>query len=468
MSFATTSSSPPSSQARWQSPPGKFEDGTWFCACSPPVQASFLQVKKAGNNKGRWFYTCPKPREEQCRFFIFEDAALVREKAVLDRERGKRAQVQEQEQEQAGVEVEVFSRLNQGDNSLGAINSPSNNPSARNGLGIGAFHQAATRSETPQSEVASTVASRPLFSPASSVFMTPGPRHGIFRGIPRAGNPSWSSDEEEDSDATADGAGRRRNRYPAVATPTSKRKRSDIDVDDGVGVGPRGTRRGRTTAAAADLLPDLDSDDADQLVEMADYTERELHHQHQSQFSDPQRPTTPSAGRGGGGSRAGFGGLPTPESRNNRFLAVPGESGGPAKRFKSSSQGPATPTPARTRNALLTAPGATESGLSQGDCCSPDDADITLAVLGLLKAEPVSTPVRRALRETLNLHALRARGVERGRDVLREGLKTRDRKIAELQARVVRLENGRSLSQEVLRGALEALVSQEGGEGGGK
>jgi septal ring factor EnvC (AmiA/AmiB activator) len=89
--------------------------------------------------------------------------------------------------------------------------------------------------------------------------------------------------------------------------------------------------------------------------------------------------------------------------------------------------------------------------------CSEDDADITAVVLGLLRPEPVSAAVRRAVRDTLNLHALRARGVERARDLVRQGLKKRDQQIAKLQARVVKLENERQMRRQMLRKAASDL-----------
>lgn len=385
-------------------------------------------MKKEGDNKGRWFYTCPKPRAEQCRFFLFENAAMALQKKTLEQK-------------------SVFSNKK----TASANESPSTNTDTNNKPQPSNPNQGISRAETPQSEVASTVAGGPMFSPTSSVFPTPAPRGRIFGNVGRVPNPFWSSDE--DSDDTADP---RRNsnseRYPTVSTPT-KRKRTH--ADDEVTA-----RRGGNGRPGTVDMSEFDSDDDAQLAEMADQAERI----HQSQSSQPSQRSqfsdsvaTPSGGRGLG-ARTGLGGLPTPESGNSfHGASEPG-----AKRFKTAQgpQGASTPTPARTRNALA------GGDLSQGDYYSDDDAEITIAVLGLLKAEPVSTPVRRALRETLNLHALKARGVERGRDVLREGLKTRDQRIADLQARVVKLEDERRARKVALKKAASDLQawSQEDGE----
>ncbi|OCK82081.1 hypothetical protein K432DRAFT_293997 [Lepidopterella palustris CBS 459.81] len=69
---------------------GLFENGIWLCDCKPRVPASHFQTKAATKNKGRWFYTCQKSREdpECCRFFLWEDDAKAREaRAVLSNSR---------------------------------------------------------------------------------------------------------------------------------------------------------------------------------------------------------------------------------------------------------------------------------------------------------------------------------------------------------------------------------------------
>lgn len=379
-----------------------------------------MQVKKEGANKGRWFYTCPKPREEQCRFFLFEDAARALQKKTLEQK-------------------SAFSKQ---------TTAPANDsPGMSDKPGPGNFNREASRAETPQSEVASTVAGGPMFSPASSVFPTPAPSGRIFGKVGRVPNPFWISDEDSDDTAGPE--------YPTVSTPT-RRKRTRADDEAEATARDRGN--GRTGPGD---LSEFDSDDDAQLAEMADQAAERIHQPQRSQFSDSvATPSGRGLGLGLGAARAGWGGLPTPDSGNS-FL---GASEPGAKRFKT-AQGPqGTPTPARTRNAL--AAGGGGGDLSQGDCCSEDDAEITIAVLGLLKAEPVSTAVRRALRETLNLHALRARGVERGRDALREGLRARDQKIADLQARVARLEGERRAMKQAWKKAASDFQawSQEDGE----
>ncbi|ALD62213.1 GRF zinc finger motif [Mollivirus sibericum] len=47
------------------------------CECSDGFEAAFVQVKKEGQNQGRWFYTCGRRTPgTRCKFFKFHDAAL--------------------------------------------------------------------------------------------------------------------------------------------------------------------------------------------------------------------------------------------------------------------------------------------------------------------------------------------------------------------------------------------------------
>ncbi|KAK4156870.1 hypothetical protein C8A00DRAFT_40671 [Chaetomidium leptoderma] len=439
----STPTSTPSSQARVKHAPGKFVGGTWFCACDPPGQAVFLQVKKEGATKGKWFYTCPKPRGAQCPFFLWEEGASVLEK-------------------KAGEQQPDFS------SSLGASDVM----------------------DTPQSEAAS-IFGGPTYSRASSVFPTPAPRQRMFRGIPSGPDPLGSSDE--DSDATTTQRSRSRfSQYPGASTPTPKRKRSHVNEDRSTGRGGNREDRGATV----DLLSDLDSDGANQLAELADQAEERFH---QSQQSQQSRPPPPSSSQRSQFSdtppstptrTTGFGGLPTPETGNS--FAAPSFSEPGAKRFKSATTtgglDPSTPTPARTRNiftgSVASAPlsgGGGKQSQQPGDWQQHPDAtattadatgtaDLTTAILDLLKTQPVSGATRTAVREALALHARRVRGVERARDVLREGQRMRDRRIGMLQARVLALENERRARTVLLKKAasdLEALSQQEDDTGGG-
>ncbi|KAF2277529.1 uncharacterized protein EI97DRAFT_416491 [Westerdykella ornata] len=68
-----------------QKPRGLFVNGVWQCECSPRLPALHLQTKKAGANKGRWFYTCQKQQDDvnRCKFFLWDDDAKPREERAL-------------------------------------------------------------------------------------------------------------------------------------------------------------------------------------------------------------------------------------------------------------------------------------------------------------------------------------------------------------------------------------------------
>ncbi|EXJ88697.1 hypothetical protein A1O1_05629 [Capronia coronata CBS 617.96] len=62
---------------------GAFINGIWHCECQPRLPADKLQTKNGGRNHGRWFYTCQKPMHKRCNFFLWSDAAKVREEAAV-------------------------------------------------------------------------------------------------------------------------------------------------------------------------------------------------------------------------------------------------------------------------------------------------------------------------------------------------------------------------------------------------
>ncbi|KAL1794629.1 hypothetical protein ACET3X_006445 [Alternaria dauci] len=66
-------------------PKGQFLNGVWHCDCNPRLPAVHFQTKKEGANKGKWFRTCQKPKEEQCKFFLWDYDAQPREKNALAR-----------------------------------------------------------------------------------------------------------------------------------------------------------------------------------------------------------------------------------------------------------------------------------------------------------------------------------------------------------------------------------------------
>lgn len=362
-------------------------------------------MKKAGPNKGRWFYTCQRPRDVQCRFFLFEDQAQAREKEALLRP----------------------------------------GPILDDVVGGGSSQQG-----TPRSELASTAVTEPIFSQSSSVFALPPRRQRIFRGVPRSPDDTprcddvvgeYDSDAATDCDAASQATMARTSpghRAPRRAAAPPKRKHLAAENgDEGAGSGRRREETGALDERNADEVM-LGTSDRGQ--------PRQSHQLHKSERSRPNdEPKTP----GERAMRASFSdSLQGPASSKTRASAT---SEPAAKRFKTAGGAAITTlTPSRAGSAALEAGSASQDGLEA-------DAEVTVAVLGLLRGEQVQAHVRRAVRETLNLHALKVRGLERARDLLREAVKSRDRKIAELQARVVKLENERLAERERLKKAASDL-----------
>ncbi|KAL9021263.1 MAG: hypothetical protein Q9185_001547 [Variospora sp. 1 TL-2023] len=62
---------------------GLLSDGIWNCDCVPRLPAQRFQTKNGGKNHGRWFYTCQEPQPKRCDFFLWDDAAKLREAAAV-------------------------------------------------------------------------------------------------------------------------------------------------------------------------------------------------------------------------------------------------------------------------------------------------------------------------------------------------------------------------------------------------
>ncbi|KAI1415979.1 hypothetical protein F5Y13DRAFT_155802 [Hypoxylon sp. FL1857] len=88
-------------------------------------------------------------------------------------------------------------------------------------------------------------------------------------------------------------------------------------------------------------------------------------------------------------------------------------------------------------------PASTPSSSQQGP-----GKDVTQEVMALLDGQNLDNHVLRNVRSTLEKHAAKARGLERGRDVSREAVKKAEARVAELQQRIADLENQRKLDAE--------------------
>ncbi|KAK3942199.1 hypothetical protein QBC46DRAFT_339896 [Diplogelasinospora grovesii] len=373
---------------------GSFENGQWSCNCDPRLPAVRFQVKKGGPNKGKWFYTCQQQREEQCGFFLWEDQAQAREK-----------------------------------DSLLQGNTPYNAPYSRDRTGKRSDVTMSIGREAP---------------PLPNLTPTPIPKkkaaQRMFSGVPRAGpQTGYGFDSDTDSDVQElDVLPPSPKLVPAKST--AKRKRVAFEEDE------RHEKDDRFSIGSTTDLGELDSDEETQLIQLSDMSQDRSQSQNlQTKGKDVYN--TPSAQRTHDVS--GRAGLPTPVSRNTLLIASEPETGS-AKRLKMADGTPVTPTPARTRRDSL---GGSQSQdkAGGGRAGADEDYEITAEVLNLLEGQQVADSVRQVVQDRLNTFALRMRGVERGRDMVRTALKTRDAKVAELQARVQTLEDERRISKEKIK-----------------
>lgn len=83
---------------------------------------------------------------------------------------------------------------------------------------------------------------------------------------------------------------------------------------------------------------------------------------------------------------------------------------------------------------------------------APDNAPSALAVevLAVLSKVPLSSEVEKELIDLLNRHDLRTQGISKGRDITRLAVQAKEKKIAELQARIGALEAERETNRAVI------------------
>lgn len=357
-----------------------------------------------------------------------------------------------------------------------------------------------SRSESAQANITTHIRSRDEGAPPAEPPSSPTPqrRPSIFKGLPRtdvelfdlsdtdeemelasladktpeqlrdraAGTPF--SQSQQASGASSHTAGRSQQQASSTstssvatpATPTPKRKRglfidSDEDEDDEFGGA-------------------FDSDTERQLAQLTDDSARKSAAERASAAQKSAYLTTPSAGRTVDVHSAG--GLPTPLSRHtgplgrNSLLIAQEERDREAKRHKKVEFAPTPenlrspePSPPAGDTALpVRTPATAQRELDKWAGASAE-YDATEAVMALLKDQPINQATRRGVKEALEKNALKVRGLLKGRDVARSALESRDAKVAELQARVAGLENGRRLDRERLRELTRGLtqLSQE-------
>jgi hypothetical protein len=239
-------------------------------------------------------------------------------------------------------------------------------------------------------------------------------------------------------------------------TPSAKRKRIKVEEDDAIDT--------VQSVEGDDEYSDLDlgSDGERELAKLADATPSQSTQQTASTSGESQAltqtlgraaPTTPATQR----TRDAVGNLPTPVSRNTLLIAA--EERG-AKRLKTTDGAPASPPdPFRDESSALSTRspsvsfaelathGSGSTGIGAGT--GGENYELTEWVMAHLEGK-IAAPVQDTIQEKLNRHVLQVRGIERGRDIAREAIKKKDARIADLQQKVVALENEKKAIQAML------------------
>ncbi|KAI9710740.1 MAG: hypothetical protein M1820_002573 [Bogoriella megaspora] len=223
---------------------GIFENGIWRCDCNPRLPADHRKTQKDAGNKGRWFYTCPKPQSKKCKFFLWEDDAKLREKgAVLSNSRNESASTSRNQQSLSFQK----SPLSRGSlpSPPASRSKPGSSPSAnksqkrkvtlddedpfngpRNGEENQQFTNALTKAETPEEHQTGSLLTIPKRR------KLPFPHGGDMLGSAASGNSDvhLTPVQPETGDSERTPASISKN-IPLDATPTPSRFR-DVDTGD--------------------------------------------------------------------------------------------------------------------------------------------------------------------------------------------------------------------------------------------
>lgn len=415
-------------------------------------------MKKDGPNKGKHFYTCDT---KKCAFFLWEHDAKVREREAL----------------------------------------MTHNCRSENGL-VGRVQAKGEPPATP-SFPRSTKPVQPKSAPAPQQQLQQQQQRtftGVFpakTGAESSGSLSQDSDfldysaNEDDTQQARVGSGissqtMRNNSFGSKGLATAHDSMSDLTLQHPPRTPSAKRKRGGFLVDSDEEFGGDDLDDSDmerELTAAADESVRKVLFK------------TSAAER-----MVDYNGLPTPSTRTNRkcllTAAEDGERSNKRLRFaapgsipdedesQSQSQSlPAgqghtlyigdvgTPTPYRKTDALVALPPAapatpsTARLLATPAVTTPSDYPrVTDEVMALLADQPEAT--RRSVLQVLERHELRVKGVAKGRDAARAALVARDGRIAELQARVVGLENAKRMDRERLRELSGGLMSLTEGMGG--
>ncbi|OTB06622.1 hypothetical protein M426DRAFT_318678 [Hypoxylon sp. CI-4A] len=180
---------------------------------------------------------------------------------------------------------------------------------------------------------------------------------------------------------------------------------------------------------------DFSSGEEEALVSLTDSSVKN-HNKSRNVFATPSASRTPNTKDG----------ILTPLTEKPvRRVLFEAEGSKDAKRLRTegfASLPQSSPEKSTTTTSAFTSPSSSQNTTGKGS------ADLTADVMSLLEGQGLDETVLLRIRGTLDKHAARARGLEKGRDASRDAVKKADARVAELQGRVTHLENQRKLDSE--------------------
>ncbi|KAK0731235.1 hypothetical protein B0H67DRAFT_549038 [Lasiosphaeris hirsuta] len=379
---------------------GTFKpDQGWFCDCDPPRPGDRFTVHKQGANNGRRFYTCGKPHDIQCGFWVWEEKAQEIETMVLTRAAAQKAQ------------------------------------QAQKAIKAGELEDTQTSMPTPS---AAAGGSQPLVNLAVK------PRgQRIFRGA-GAGQDALADSDNDDSDEDYSDDGdngdgdndelpdfQPRKTRNIIVSPfsTAKAKMAPTTPKPAKKRRLAHPRHGEGTDTGANIAnqngdSDLHPDEAESEGDGQGGGYGESNGKNEDHHYD---------GKGKNAATTGQGSITTSQDKSLMTPSRP-------QTWGNAPVGLPTPvTKSAHRSRLFFASNGNQSSskrLGVAPDVFMDDHDLTADVMGLLEDQKLEESVKQTVRQRLNTYVLQLRGIEAGRDATRAALKIKEVQVKKKELQI--------------------------------
>ncbi|KAI9656925.1 MAG: hypothetical protein M1831_004473 [Alyxoria varia] len=392
-------------------PRGLFVHGIWQCDCDPRLPAQHFRVKKNGPNFNRWFWTCQRENSKKCGFFLWDEEAQPRmESAVLGNSTSEPAPASIQKHSENGNENGKKPELN--DNPKAQAQQPPQTPRKQQVRLTGVGENGGTVNG--------------LISPPSAQ-PTRDKKVSLSRPLKR--KLPWQQDDVGQRDTREEEFQRQQDSFGTDSTTDT----ASLHAPD-----------------SHKETWDMSSGDENELARITESTPRKA--VKTNAFVTPNKAHQKNMSV----NASVPGGLVTPnESPDKHQPPPPPHPQHQDSGITLSDLDPTTPTPNRTSNVNFASTPNRVSPLNIPPTPSQPTQPLTQRAFALLAQHSVrlDAAVSAELRALLDGETRRSEGMAKGRDVARQVVEARDKKIVELEGRVRGLE-GQCLG---LREALGSL-----------